>query len=106
MLVFYEDIVIDEPIVFGSHTFAADEIKAFAQRLDPQRFHLDEEEAKRSHFGALCASGWHTMAVWMRMMVQHTQSKAAELAARGEPVPELGPSPGFRELRWLKPVFV
>ena len=106
MLQFYEDIVIGEPIEFGSHTFTADEIKAFARRFDPQVFHLDEAAAERSHFGGLCASGWHTMAVWMRMMVEHSQRKAAEIAARGEPVPELGPSPGFRELRWLKPVYV
>jgi acyl dehydratase len=103
---FYEDFVIGEPIVFGSHTFTAEEIKAFARRFDPQAFHLDEAAAEASHFGALCASGWHTMAVWMRMMVVYCQRKAAELAARGEPVPELGPSPGFRELRWLKPVYV
>jgi acyl dehydratase len=106
VIFYYEDIVIDQPIVFGSHIFQAEEIKAFARRFDPQRFHVDEAEAERSHFGALCASGWHTMAVWMRMMVDHCQRKAAELAARGKPVPELGPSPGFRELRWLKPVYV
>ncbi|MPZ55220.1 MAG: dehydratase [Rhizobiales bacterium] len=103
---FYEDIVIGEPIVFGSHTFTAEEIKAFARRFDPQPFHLDEAAAQRSHFGKLCASGWHTMAVWMRMMVDYRQRKAAEIAAGGEPVPTLGPSPGFRDLRWLKPVYV
>jgi len=106
MFHFYEDIVIGEPIVFGSHTFTADEIKSFAKRFDPQPFHLDEAAAERSHFGALCASGWHTMAVWMRMMVDARRRRAAEMAARGEPVPTLGPSPGFRELRWLKPVYV
>ena len=106
MFEFYEDIVIDQPIVVGSHTFAAEEIKAFARRYDPQPFHLDEAAAERSHFGGLCASGWHTMAVWMRMMVGYQQRLAAEQAARGEPVPTLGPSPGFRELRWLKPVYV
>jgi acyl dehydratase len=102
---FYEDIVIGAPIAFGAHTFTADEIKAFARRFDPQPFHLDEAEAARSHFGALCASGWHTMAVWMGMMVRYGQRIAADKAARGEPVPQLGPSPGFRELRWFKPVY-
>lgn len=106
MFHFYEDIIIGEPIVIGSHTFTAEEIKAFARRFDPQPFHLDQAAAERSHFGALCASGWHTMAVWMRMMVDTRQRKAAEMAARGELVPTLGPSPGFRELRWLKPVYV
>lgn len=106
MFRFYEDIVIGEPTEFGSHTFTADEIKSFARRYDPQPFHLDDAAAARSHFGALCASGWHTMAVWMRMMVDTRQRTAAAMAARGEPVPTLGPSPGFRELRWLKPVYV
>jgi len=105
VLFFYEVLVIGEPIEFGSHTFTADEIKSFARRFDPQAFHLDEAAAERSHFGRLCASGWHTMAVWMRLMVDFCQRRAADLAARGELVPELGPSPGFRELRWLKPVY-
>jgi acyl dehydratase len=102
---FYEDLVIDEPIEFGSHTFGAEEVKAFARKFDPQSFHLDEEAAKASHFGGLCASGWHTMAVWMRMMIDTRQRVAAEMTARGEPVPALGPSPGFRDLRWHKPVY-
>jgi acyl dehydratase len=103
---FYENILVGEPIVLGSHTFTADEIKSFARRFDPQPFHLDEAAAERSHFGALCASGWHTMAVWMRMMVDYRTRLAAEMAGRGETLPTLGPSPGFRELRWLKPVYV
>jgi acyl dehydratase len=103
---FYEDLVLDEPIDFGSHTFTADEIKRFAQDFDPQPFHLDEEAAKASIFGGLCASGWHTMAVWMRMMVDKRKQVVAEMTARGEPIPMLGPSPGFRDLRWLKPVYV
>ena len=106
MFDFYEDIVIGEPIEFGSHTFTAEEIKSFARRFDPQPFHLDEAAAERSHFGALCASGWHTMAVWMRMMVEARQRLVAAMTARGETAPTLGPSPGFRELRWLKPVYV
>jgi acyl dehydratase len=106
VIFFYEDIVVGEPMVFGSHTFTAEEIKAFARCFDPQSFHLDEAAAARSHFGRLCASGWHTMAVWMRLMVAYCQRRTASLAASGEPVPELGPSPGFRDLRWLKPVYV
>jgi len=102
---FYEDTVVGEPIELGAHTFSAEEIKAFAQQFDPQPFHLDEAAAARSNFGALCASGWHTMAVWMRMLVDYRQLKVAEMAARGEPIAEMGPSPGFRDLRWLRPVY-
>jgi acyl dehydratase len=103
---FYEEIVLGEPVALGAHTFTAEEIKAFARRFDPQPFHLDEAAAARSHFGALCASGWHTMAVWMRLFVKCRQRMIEEMAARGTPAPALGPSPGFRDLRWHRPVYV
>jgi len=103
---FFEDVVVGERFEVGRHTFTTDNIKAFARRFDPQLFHLDEAAAARSHFGALCASGWHTAAVWMRLMVEHQRSEDDARRARGEPVAVLGPSPGFRELKWLKPVYV
>jgi acyl dehydratase len=103
---FWEDIAAGERSEIGSHTFTADGIKSFARRFDPQLFHLDEEAARRSHFGALCASGWHTAAMWMRLMVDHQKREDAARSARGEAVAALGPSPGFRELKWLKPVYV
>jgi acyl dehydratase len=103
---FFEDIRIGQKSEIGRHTFTAEEIKRFAARYDPQPFHLDEAAARRSHFGALCASGWHTAAVCMRMLVARKDRIVAELAARGEPIATWGPSPGFRELKWLKPVYV
>ena len=103
---FFEDVVVGERFEVGRHTFTTDNIKAFARRFDPQLFHLDEAAAARSHFGALCASGWHTAAVWMRLMVEHQRSEDDARRALGEPVAVLGPSPGFRELKWLKPVYV
>jgi acyl dehydratase len=103
---FFEDIAVGERFEIGRHTFDAGGIKAFARRFDPQAFHLDEEAASRSHFGALCASGWHTAAVWMRLMVDHQKREDAARRARGEPIATLGPSPGFKELKWLKPVYV
>src|SRR6202012_792985 len=71
---------------------------------DPQRFHLDEEEGRRSLFGGLAASGWHVGSVCMKLLVADGQRQAEEAAARGEEVAVWGPSPGFRELRWIKPV--
>ena len=103
---FWEDIVVGERAEVGRYTFTADAIKAFARRFDPQPFHLDEAAAARSHFGALCASGWHTASVWMRLMVEYQRREDDARRARGEPVATLGPSPGFRELKWLKPVYV
>ena len=86
-------------------SFTAEDIKAFAAQYDPQPFHMDEAAAAKSHFGALCASGWHTVAAWMNLRVQYGRREDAERAARGEPIAKLGPSPGFRELKWLKPVY-
>lgn len=92
-------------IELGSYTFDADTIKAFARKFDPQPFHLDEEAARRSVFGGLCASGWHTAAVWMKCHLR-TQEKTPPKRWPGPgPAPEFGPSPGFSNLKWLKPVY-
>lgn len=103
---FFEDMRVGERYEVGRHTFTAEDIKAFARRFDPQLFHVDEEAAKRSHFGALCASGWHTASIWMRLMIDYHLREDEKLRARGEKVATFGPSPGFRELKWLKPVYV
>jgi acyl dehydratase len=101
---FFEDIKTGERRELGSFTFTADAIKTFAAKFDPQRFHLDEEEGRKSLFGGLAASGWHVGSVCMKLLVAHSQREASEMAARGEKVAVWGPSPGFRELRWIKPV--
>ncbi len=101
---FFEDIVIGQRREVGSFTFTAADIKKFASQFDPQRFHLDEEEGRKSLFGGLAASGWHVASVCMKLMVADGQRQAREEVARGEPVAAWGPSPGFRELRWFKPV--
>jgi acyl dehydratase len=101
---FFEDIKVGERREIGSFTFTADGIKTFAAKFDPQRFHLDEEEGRKSLFGGLAASGWHVGSVCMKLMVADGQHRASEAAARGEEVAVWGPSPGFRELRWIRPV--
>jgi acyl dehydratase len=88
----------------GSHTFEADAIKAFAQKYDPQPFHLDEEAARRSVLGGLCASGWHTAATWMKYNLAARPDEDGRRWTGPGPMPEFGPSPGFRNLRWPKPV--
>ena len=103
---YFEDIQVGEVFAIGRHTFGTDEIKAFAERFDPQLFHLDEAAAEQSHFGALCASGWHTAVTWMRLMVAFRRRATEEARARGEPIARVGPALGFRELKWLKPVYV
>jgi acyl dehydratase len=100
-----ERLGIGETITLGSHRFEANEIKAFARRYDPQRFHVDEEEARKSVFGALCASGWHTCAMWMRFNVAAFPATVERAKERGNAI-EYGPAAGLRKLQWLKPVYV
>jgi len=101
---FFEDIEVGQRREVGSFTFTAEDIKRFAAQFDPQRFHLDEEEGKKSLFGGLAASGWHVGSVCMKLMVADGKRQAKEAHARGDRVAVWGPSPGFRELRWIKPV--
>ena len=102
---FFEDLHVGDVVMTDRHTFTPDSIKSFARRFDPQRFHMDEEEAARSHFGALCASGWHTAAAWMRLMVDYRRAVEDAIRARGEPVAAVGPALGLRNLKWLRPVY-
>ena len=102
---YFDDINVGDRMGLGTHTFTPDDIKTFAAQYDPQPFHVDEAAAAKSHFGALCASGWHTVAAWMNLRVQYGKREDTERAARGEPLAKLGPSPGFRDLKWLKPVY-
>jgi acyl dehydratase len=92
-------------VALGSHTFEADEIKDFARKYDPQPFHVSEREAEKSVFGSLCASGWHTAAMWMRHNVASMPAAVEHSKRFGEPV-EYGPAAGLRNLKWLKPVYV
>lgn len=101
---FFEDIAIGQRRELGSFTFTAELIKKFAAQFDPQRFHLDEEEGRKSLFGGLAASGWHVGSVCMKLLVADGQRLTREAAERGEKIAIWGPSPGFRELRWVRPV--
>ena len=103
---FFEDIRVGQKNALGSYTFTAEEIVAFAREFDPQPFHIDADAATRSHFGALCASGWHTACVWMKMNADQHGREEADQRARGEPSPHRGPSPGFRDLKWPNAVYV
>jgi acyl dehydratase len=103
---YLDDVEIGTRTVVGQHTFTAAEIKAFASEFDPQPFHLDEAAAARSLFGRLCASGWHSAVMWLRLAVEQRHGEEDAQRERGEPVARVGLSPGFRQLKWLKPVYV
>jgi acyl dehydratase len=89
----------------GSYTFDAAAIKSFAGKYDPQAFHIDEAAAAKTHFGGLCASGWHTASAYMKCCAAHNFAGCDAAKANGKKLPPLGPSPGFENLKWLKPVY-
>ena len=91
---YWEDMPVGSTHDLGTITPTAEEIVAFATQFDPQPFHLDEEAAKQSVFGGLCASGWHTCSMAMRLMVTNF---LLESSSQG--------SPGLENIKWLKPVF-
>jgi acyl dehydratase len=101
---FLEDYRIGDKRELGSHTFTAEEIKLFAAQFDPQPFHLSEEAGKASLFGGLAASGWHTTAVYMKVLVADMNRQREAALARGESIVASGPSPGFTNLKWPRPV--
>jgi len=90
---YFEDFPVGGTLDCGSKTFGKEEIVAFARQFDPQPFHVDEEKARHSIFGGLIASGWHTCAVCMRLVVDAIVNQTASMG-----------SPGVDSIRWLKPV--
>ncbi|WP_407975710.1 MaoC family dehydratase [Brucella pseudogrignonensis] len=96
---------LGEELTIGSYTFTAEEIIHFASKFDPQPFHLDAEAAKNSVLGGLCASGWHTTAVFMKLNVASIVEATKDAMKRGEVPPTFGPSPGFENLKWMRPVY-
>lgn len=92
---YWEDFVPGETREFGEKHVTREEIIDFAKEYDPQPFHLDEKAGKESILGGLCASGWHSCSMLMRMMCDGYILKSASLGA-----------PGVEEVRWQKPVYV
>jgi acyl dehydratase len=92
---YFEDIDVGSTASFGAYAVTRGEVIAFAEKYDPQPFHLSDEAAAKTHFGRLAASGWHTAAMTMSMLVE--QLKVDPQAGLG--------SPGIDELRWVKPVY-
>jgi acyl dehydratase len=94
-MLYFEDIIVGSTSSFGHYEVTREEVIDFASKYDPQPFHLDDDAAAQTYFGRLSASGWHTCAMTMRMLVDHMKKHAQA---------SLG-SPGIDELRWLKPVY-
>lgn len=103
-----EDIELGNRIELGDWLMDQDEMMAFARKYDPQTFHIDPEAAAKSYFGGIIASGWFTLACWMRAMVRHRDQQGMKYIGEAEPGPGpkplIGPSPGFLNLSWPTPV--
>jgi acyl dehydratase len=100
----FEDIVESDSFALGSHTFTAEEIIRFGRLYDPQYFHVDPEAAVHSPFGGLVASGWHTVSVGHRKMVDALFAEEDAIRARGETPGVSGPSPGVNTMEFRTPV--
>src|SRR3954466_15213826 len=94
-MIYFEDLEVGSETYFGTYDVTREEVLEFARKYDPQPFHLSDEEAAKTHFGRLAASGWHTTAMTMAVLARY--SVKHEQAGLG--------SPGVDELRWLKPVY-
>jgi acyl dehydratase len=90
--IYLDDLRVGDRFVTGVHIVDAAQIIAFASQFDPQIAHLDPEQAKNTPFGGLAASGWHTAAIMMRLLVDSSTPLSGSLIGLGG------------ELRWLKPV--
>ena len=91
---FWEDFVPDVRELMGEVTVDLEEVVAFAKRYDPQQFHVDVQEAEKSIYGGIIASGWHTCSMVMRLMCDSYLVNSSSLG-----------SPGIEEVKWLSPVY-
>ena len=91
---YWEDLPVGRVLALGGVTVEREEVLAFARQYDPQPFHLDDEAAARSMFGRLSASGWHTCAMAMGLMVRGFLHESSSLG-----------SPGLEKIQWLRPVY-
>ncbi|MCV0429556.1 MAG: MaoC family dehydratase [Roseibium sp.] len=106
MISYFEDVEIGESLELGQHTFTREEVERFAEKFDPQPFHLSEDGAAKTFFKHQCASGWHTAAVFMKLFVAKLEELQRKATEEGLRPARLGPSPGFKDLKWIKPVYV
>lgn len=83
MTLYLEDLVAGQRFTSGAHEMTAEAIKTFARQFDPQPFHLDDVAAQDTFFHGLAASGWHTAAVTMRLLVESDMTLAGGVIGAG-----------------------
>jgi acyl dehydratase len=94
-MIYFEDLTVGDEVTYGTYEVTRDEVIDFARKYDPQPFHLSDEEAAKTHFGRIAASGWHTCAMTMAVIARYVVAHDHQ---------GLG-APGIDELRWRKPVY-
>ena len=92
-MLYWEDFTVGKILEFGGYEVTEEEIIEYATDFDPQPFHVDRDAAAEHYFGGIIASGWHTGAMCMRMMVDGYLRDSASMG-----------SPGIEQLRWKEPV--
>ncbi len=102
---FWDEFAEGTDETLGSYRFTSEDIKRFAEKYDPQVFHLDDQKAQASMLGGLCASGWHTAGIFMKLNVETRARQVKAWTEAGNPPPQMGPSPGVKNIRWPKPVY-
>jgi acyl dehydratase len=105
MGLFLEELELHRRVALGSYAFTRENMQAYSRKFDPVDFHVDEEAGRASLYGAMTAAGLHVASGWMSCFVKSNTAGREALAAAGKPLPDIGPSPGFKNMKWLKPVY-
>jgi acyl dehydratase len=91
---YFEDVSVGDTWELGAYELSKAEIKSFAEKYDPQPFHLDEEAAKDSIFGTLIASGWQTACIYIRLLTEGFLEETSHMAGTR-----------VSDLQWIRPVY-
>ncbi len=105
MGLYLEEIILNQRIALGTYGFTSKNMLAYSRKFDPVGFHVDEVAGRASLYGAMTAAGLHVGCAWMACYIACNTRLRAELLAQAKVLPGIGPSPGFKNMRWLKPVY-
>jgi acyl dehydratase len=101
---FIDELAAGDAFDLGIYQFTDENILRFSSQFVPVGFHMDDEAAAKGLFGGRVAAGWHICCGWMSCFVAANTQARLKRQAMGQPLPEIGPSPGLTELRWPGPV--
>jgi acyl dehydratase len=105
MGLFMEEIELHRRVALGGYTFTRENMLAYSVQFDPLIFHIDDDAGRNSIYGAITAAGLHVGSGWMACFVRSNTEARLALQQAGRLLPDIGPSPGFKNMKWLRPVF-